>query len=230
MTFLEAQKELCRRLNISFEDINNNPLFSLEDIKAWINLAVKRAWDYARWIFSEEAVYTQTSSEEYYDYPENFVSDSIRILKVEQDDGKMAIYEKITFDDYQKYREEYPDGKDKVFSDYQRFYFINPNTFSGAGKRIEIWGKKRAPKLVNDDDLLPFSPDSKDEENSGNEAIVKLAYSIALGSEKKKDKTRAVIEEKEAYAMLDVIATRELGEQAQYKTKNREFFEIPRFF
>jgi len=229
MDFEESQKELCRKLNIDFVDIANNPTFSSDDLKAWINLAIQRAWDYARWIFSEEAVYTQTTSEEYYDYPDKFLSDSIRILKVEQDDGEMATYKKINFQDYQKYLEEEPDGEDLVFSDYRRFYFINPNTFS-AGKKIEIWGKKRATKLVNNADLLPFSPDTDDEENSGNEAIVKLAYSIALGSDKKKDKKRGQAEEAEAYAMLRIIATREQEEQAQYQSKDRPFFDVPQLF
>lgn len=229
MTFLEALKELCSKLNIDFADIGNNPLFSLDELKRWINLAIQRAWDYARWIFSEKAVYTQATNSEYYDYPDDFISDSINILKVEQKDGEMVTYKKINFQDYQKYREEHPDGEDKVFSDFRRFYFINPNTFS-AGKKIEIWGKKRAKKLVNDNDLLPFSPDTDDEENSGNEAIVKFAFAFALASEKMKEPVRAAREKAEAYDILAIIAEREKEEQAQYQTKDRPFFEVPNFF
>jgi len=229
MQFLEAQKELCSKLNIDFADIANNPVFSLDEIKNWLNLAIQRAWDYARWIFSEKAVYTQTTTAEYYDYPNEFISDSIHILKVGDENGDMKTYKKITFEDYQKYREEEPDGTDKVFSDFHRFYFINPNTFSGAGKKIEIWGKKRAKKLTGDTDLLPFSPDIDDEENSGNEAIVRLAYSIALATDKKKDPARAAREETTTYQMLEIIAKREREEQPRYQTKDRSLFDIPRF-
>jgi len=230
MTYSEAQKELCSRLNIDYSDIANNPVFSLDEIKRWINLAIQRAWDYARWIFSEKAVYTQTSTSEYYDYPDEFISDSITILKVEDENGKMKTYKKITFEDYQKYREENEDGTNKVFSDFRRFYFINPNAFDKVvGRKIEIWGKKRAKKLTADTDLLPFSPDTDDEENSGNEAIVKLAYAIALASEKKREPARAAREEAEAYAILEIIAKREREEQARYQTKDRPLFRVPRF-
>lgn len=226
MIFSEGQKELCRKLNLDYDDVvaGLNELFKLDDIKAWINLAIQRAWDYARWIFSEEAKFTTATESEYYDYPDDFISDSIFILKV---DGKS--YDKKRFENYQKYLEDNPNGEDLVFSDYRRSYFINPNTFS-AGKKIEIWGKKRATKLTGDDDLLPFSPDTDDEENSGNEAIIRIAYSIALASDKKKDPVRSAKEETSAYQMLEIIAKREREEQAQYQTKDRPFFDVPRFF
>ena len=232
MTFLEAQKALCRKLNIDFNDITNNDLFSLEDIKEWINLGALKSWDYHRWIFSEKAVYTQTAeSKEYYDYPDEFVSDSLTILKVEDENGKMKTYQKIRFEDYQKYLEENEDGNDKVFSDFKRFYFINLNAYGNAGgRKIELWGKIRAPKLVDDTDLLPFSPDTDNEENSGNEAIVRLAYSIALSSEKMKQSNRSSAEEKEAYTMLGVIAGKERTSQAQYQSKDRPFFNVPQLF
>ena len=232
MTYKESIQETCRKLNIDYNDVaaGLNELFKLDDLKSWINLAAQRAWDFHKWIFSEEAVYSQTSSEEYYDYPDNFVSDSIFLLKVEQADGKMETYGKKRYEDYMKYREDYSDGEDKIFSDYRRYYFINPNTFSGAGRKIEIWGKKKAIKLLDDADLLPFSPDTDDEENSGNEAIVKIAYAIALASDKKKDPSKAAREEADAYTMLKIIADKEKEEQIRYQVKNRPLFDIPQFF
>lgn len=228
MTYRESQEILSSKLNIDFSDIANNPVFSLAELRIWINLATQRAWDFARWIFSEEAVFTRTTASEYYDYPVNFISDSIHILKIGEA-NKLKTCKKIRFEDYQKYRENYPNGKDLIFSDFKRFYFINPNIFS-INENIEVWGKRRARKLVADNDLLPFSPDTDNEENSGNEAIVKLAYAMALSSDKKKDKRRAQVEEKEAYAILSIIANREQEEQVQYQVKDTPFLNVPRFF
>ena len=113
MTFLESQQELARRLNADFTAITNgtHDLLALTDLKSWINLAILRVWDYARWIFTEDAVYTETTidaetAEEYYDYPDNWISDSIFLLRVENKEGKMKIYDKIRYEDFIKYLEE----------------------------------------------------------------------------------------------------------------------------
>ena len=164
------------------------------------------------------------TGQDYYDYPNNFISDSIFILQVNH-----KAYDKKRFEDYQKYIAESVDGKDLIYSDYNRFFFINPRTLAHNDK-ITIWGKKRVPKLINSSDLLPFSPDANHEENSGNEAIVRIAYGIALSSDKKKEPARGTQEEQIAYQMLEIIARREREEQVQYQVKNRPFFDVPNFF
>ena len=78
MQFLEAKKELARKLNISWENIRSGTedLFNWDDIDSWINLSVMEAWDYADWIFKEKA-YTSTTvaSQEDYDYPDDFAAE-----------------------------------------------------------------------------------------------------------------------------------------------------------
>jgi hypothetical protein len=37
MTFLEAKKELCKKLNISYDDIDLNDLFTETDLEEYIN-------------------------------------------------------------------------------------------------------------------------------------------------------------------------------------------------
>lgn len=233
MNFTESIQEVCRKLNISYSAVagGTDDLFAIGDFKSWLNLAVQRAWDYARWIFSEKAVYTQTAQDQdYYDYPADFISDSIHILKVENQDGKMETYKKIRFEDYQRYREEQAEGKDKIFTDFKRFYFINPKAFTGVvARKIEIWGKKRALILINDTDLLPFSPETDNEENSGNLSIVLLAYAMALDSDKKKDVNKALIMERKALEILETIAKREQEEQTSYRGKDNPMFSVPKF-
>ena len=231
MTFLEAIQSLCDKLDISYTNIASNDLFTLDELKSAINQAIQRVWDYTRWSSSEGCKYTQTASgSEYYDYPDDFISGSIRILKVQQPDGTMKEYTKLNFKSYQKYLEEDPTGKELYFSSYKRFFFINPNTFTGAGLTIEIWGKERASKLTADADLMPFSPDTDDEENSGNEATVKMAYSIILSGNKKKEKAQAKSEENEAYSMLKLIGSREEEDKSSEQAKNAPRFIKQRLF
>lgn len=229
MTHQEGLTELSNRLNISYTNLSTNDLYSTIMLSGWLNLAVQRAWDYAAWAFSEKAEYTTTvASQEYYDYPDDFISDSIMFLKVLDDEGDMKTYDKIRYEDYMKYREDNDEGEEKLWSSYRRFYFINPLSFdNAAGRTIEIWGRERAPRLNLLGDKLPFSPDSDNYEDSGNEAIIKLAYSIALASDKKKDTARSKTEEAGAYAILDVLAKRESGEQSKYQTLNTPMWDNP---
>jgi len=221
-TFLSSQEELCRRLGIRYDTIAQNGLFSLEDIKAYINSANSIAWNYYPWAIAEKASYTTATASEYYDYPDEFMSDSIFILKVEQDDGDMDRYELLRFRDYEKYRQDFEDGEDKVASSWARKYFINPNSEIASGNKIEIWGRLKPTKLTADADAMPFSPNG--EMSDGNEAIIKIAFSIALESDKKRDASRGKSEKTEAYQMLEVLAERERKGQQKYHTKNTPLF------
>ena len=234
MTLLEAKQELCRKLNISLENIESDTedLFDEEDLQSWINLSVMEAWDYADWIFKEKA-YTSTTvaSQEDYDYPDDFISDSIYLLRVADTNAKLKTYKKIRYLDYMKYREENDTGKEKLWSDHRRFFFINPKAWDSAASRsIELWGKMRADNLVDSTASLPFSPDSDNEENSGNQAIVQLAFAKALASEKKKQPQRAQAERSEALQKLEIIAKRERESQADYEVYDTTFFKHQNLF
>ena len=235
MTLLESKEELCRKLNISWEDIRagTDDLFNWNDIESWINLAILEVWDYASWIFKEKA-YTVTggtvADQEYYDYPEDFIADSIFLLRVEDSAGDMKTYKKIRYLDYIKYREEDETGEEKLWADHNRYYFINPEAWDTASRDIEIWGLMRADELTASTSLLPFSTNTDAEENSGNHAIVKLAYSIALASEKKRDYNKATGVRTEAYQTIELLAKRERESQADYEVYERPFFEYKKLF
>jgi len=237
MTLQELKEETCRRLNISFDDVRagTEDLIKWNDLQSWANLAVLRVWDYARWTFSEKAYTTSTVANtaalgagEYYDYPNDFQPDSIELLRVTGSDGKYDTYKKIRYLDYIKYREENENGDEKLWTDHNRYYFVNPKAWSSvAGRTIEVHGKIRATNLTDSTAALPFSPDSDNEENSGNEAIVKIAKAYALESEKYKNYKQAQIEKQDAFAILDSLKKREEEEQVTYQTQDRPLFDSP---
>ena len=234
MTFEESKRELSRKLNINYEDIRagTEDLFVWDDLEGWVNMACLEAWDYHDWIFKEKA-YTTTSvaSQEYYDYPADFVSDSIFLLRVADSDGDMETYRKIRYTDYMKYREENTTGQEKLWADHRRWYFPNPKAYSDAASRsIEIWGLLRFTEMSASTTALPFSPDAEGSENSGNHAIVKLAYAMALDSEKKKEHAKAERIRMEAYQTFEILAKKEKEAQADYEVYERPFFEYKKLF
>jgi len=227
MTFQEAQQNLTYKLGISYTNLNSNDLITSIMVRDWLNMAGLQAWDYARWPFAEKVYTTASTGAEYYDYPDDFYENSIYILRATDADGNYQIYEPTRYPDYLKYRSDYTAGTDKIWATHRRFYFVNPYACP-TGRTIEITGRQRYTVLSEDSSLMAFSPDSDNEENSGNQAIVKLAYAIALASEKINNPQKALIEEKGAYQMLDIIYAKYQGDKSIYQTKNNPLFKYRR--
>lgn len=228
MTFLEAKQHLARKLNIDYADIANNDLFDDTDLEIYIQLGIQKAWDYKPWDFTEGSK-TATMVQDiidagYVDYPNDFQSGSVYLLKIA---GKE--YKKLLFQDYLKFFEDYPEARDRYFSEQNRFLFINPFSFS-VGETFDVYGKLMPPIVVDDTDLLPFSPDSDNYEHSGNEAIVLFAYSEALASEKLKNQSGATTEREKAYQILNVLWKPFEEARSLLQSKNRPFFQVPDFF
>jgi hypothetical protein len=228
MTFLEAQQALSRKLNIDFTDIANNDLFSLADLKEWIQFATHRVWDYKPWDFTEGAKKVTTANPSYtngyYDYPQDFASGSTYLLKVADKE-----YKKLLFQDYLKYKEDYPDEDKKYWAEHKRFVFVNSKAYA-VGDELCLFGKLKAPTLSADADLLPFSPDTDNQEYSGNQAIITLAYSEALDSEKLKNPAKAAAEEAKALRILDALWKPFAESRSLQQSKNRPFFDVPDYF
>jgi hypothetical protein len=231
MTFLEAQTYLIEnKLNGDYDELlaGTNSLFSLAVIKTAIQLASKRAWDYRAWPFSKEVLkltYVPPVSGEYYeDYPNTYADEAIEKLKVNG-----LEWGKRNFDDYQLWLANNPTSTQKIWSTYKRFWFANKNALT-ASDEIAIDGKLKAPSLSADADLLPFSPDFDDNEDSGNHAIVRLAFADLMASEKKKEYQLATTEEKAAFGMLDVLWAPMAERKAREQSQDRPFFDVPDFF
>jgi hypothetical protein len=225
MQLSEAKQHLSRKLDIDYADIANNDLFTDTDLGEFIKLGVIKAWDYKPWDFTEGSKTATTVSDMltsgYADYPTDFQSGSIYLLKIDGEE-----YKKVLFQDYLKFQEDDPDSTERIWSEQKRFVFINPNAYS-AGEAMDLYGKLMPPILSQTTDLLPFSPDSDNYEHSGNEAIVLLAYSEALASEKKKNPSQSEIERGKAYQILDLLWKPFADARSYLQTKNRPFFNVP---
>lgn len=118
---------------------------------------------------------------------------------------------------------------DAIWAEYKRNIFINKNAYS-IGSEINVWGKFRATVLSGANDPLPFSPDTDTQENSGNKAIVRLAYAEVLNSEKKKNPNQGMLEEKRALDMLAALWA-PMGQRRSFEqNKDRPFFNVPDLF
>jgi hypothetical protein len=233
MQLSEAEIALCRELNTSVADVlaGTNQLFSQSDIDGYINDGAKRAWDYKPWTFSEKTYMLTIPSGfiGYIDYPNTFGDESVFRLEVPAQNGGTAEFKKVLFADYQKWFSDNPTDTSNIWTEHERFIFINPNAVT-VGQEVDISGKLRAPTLVNPTDLLPFSPTTDNQESSGNKAIILLAYADALASEKKGNTVGAKDQEARAMMLLDTV-WKPIGElRAQKASQNRPFFNTTDMF
>jgi hypothetical protein len=228
MNLQTAEKEICSKLNIDYATLNQNDLFTSTQIRGWINLGILESWDYFDWAFTEvrDRSLTTVAGQDEYAYPNDIVSNSVRFLRVYNSDGIYEVYTKVNFEEFLHYLEDNEDGEDKIWSDHNRTLYINHNAFD-ASMTIEFYAKKRATQVEADSSLLPFSPDSDAYEDSGNHAVVRLAYSYALESEKKKDPNKAQAERTLAYATLQHLADKEQKAQATYQPIDKPLFDNP---
>lgn len=223
MIFQEMQNELQARLSIS----SVNTFWTADMIKSWLNQANRWACMYKKWPFTEGVKYIESiANQEYYSYPseENSVTEtSFRtdtISRLEVDDES---YDKVRYNAFKKIVEEDTAKEKRVFTDYKRFYFIHP-IIETSGKIITIWGQEKPKKLVDYSDITPFA----EGEEMGEEAIIKKALSIAL--QKARKYTEAAVQRDEAKLLLEEIWTRIQEEQASYKSKDVQFFDVPKLF
>jgi hypothetical protein len=228
LTLLEAKTLLCLKLDINLATISSNDLFSDSELTSAIDLANKRAWDYRRWPFTVDvlklAYETPASGEYYVDYPNNFADESIYLLLVND-----AEWSKRNFADYKKWFSDNPTATEHYWSNLKRQWFANKNALV-EGDEIALFGKLKAPALSLSTDLLAFSPDMDNNEDSGNEAVVKFAFATLLGSEKKKQYNQALQEQKEALAILDMLWAPMKERESREQSINRPFFDVPNFF
>jgi len=224
LTFQEAKQQLSLKLDINYSDIANNGLFADADLGLLINSAIQDAWDYKPWPFTQKAKTATTLSTPYYDYPQDLMLGSAYLVEVTGNE-----YKKIQYEDYAKWFKDNPTATDRIWSEWESFIFINQNAYT-VGDTLDIYGKKIAPQMANPTDLLPFTPISDSYEYSGNNAIVGLAFSEALASDKKNNPQQSVIEAKKAYNTLDLLWKPFADQKATLQSKNRPMFTPPDFY
>lgn len=231
MTLLEAKQALARMLDIDYTNISLNDVFSDTDLLEYINEGCKQAWSLARWSFSEASktwtLVTQDVTDGYVNLPEDIMPSSIFSVWI---DGEEA--ERRDLISLRRYLEANPSGTKLIFAIYKNNLYFNTNSISD-GVVVDAYGKKRFVPFTSASattDLLPFSTGADLFEDSGNNAIVRLAYAEALGSEKKKNYAQAEVERKKAFAILTPLAEETKEDRANEQLESKPMFDVPDFF
>lgn len=228
MTNLEAKQALARKLNIDYADIANNDLITETDIQDWVNQGAMQAYDADFWDFAEHSKTATLAGSDitagYVSYPQDIAPSSIYYLTINAKE-----YNKKNFVSFKKLFENDSANTEKIWAEHKRLIFFNTNVAS-SGHVIDIYGKRAFRRLSADGDLLPFSPDTDNEEYSGNQACILFAYAEALGSEKKKNPSGAEVERKKAREILAILSGQLKQGRASEQSKDRPMFDVPDFF
>jgi hypothetical protein len=169
------------------------------------------------WAQTEDAVTRDSEAgQEWYNYPENMKQDTIKELMYNGE-----YYEKINYRDYLRYKQdEGVNATDKIFTDFQNKYFINPTPTSAISAGISLWGQTIPADMVNTTDATPFSNDPD---------IEQIIYDLSLADCYKKGRgsmfERGRAMEMDALQKLEVIKKKVVFRQASYKTKNNSMFK-----
>ena len=179
----------------------------------WVREAHTWASSRYKWPFTEARVSTtfvEDSADNGRDFPEGWKADSIRFLQV---GGKR--FNKLNFQNYLKFREDFPSDGKKVFSDYGRLYFINPNA-DVSGTTV-FWGQYQP--IIDPTDLTAVTVFSTFDEE-GNEAIVEKMTSYLKRREHIVQE--AELHDQRATLKLDEIWNRIKDEQFAYQNVEDE--------
>lgn len=153
-TFLELQTATYDSLN---QD-SSSPLFSLTKIKSAINRAYLKIGGMYLWAKLRDAQKTSTQSGvDYYDYPDNWVPDSMRKLEV---DG-VDYGEPLNLKDYQyEIENDRPLALDRMWASDGTVFFVYPTPTATGNNNISIYGYKTVETLSADGDITIFSYNS----------------------------------------------------------------------
>jgi hypothetical protein len=213
-TFADLKSELQKRLMSS----SSSSSFSDTRLGELINSAYRWAASLFPWDDLKRAKETVTvANQEYYDYPEEFQTNSVFRLTV---DGEA--YKKISFPTYLEYKDNNESSTDKLFSEYGRQLFIYP-TPTQAGLSIVIWGIIQPAKLISGSDKTFFY----NFDISANEAIVNKALSTALLSI---DPSKSAQLKQEAFEILSIIWNDMKQRDSYSQPQDKAFFEVNDFY
>lgn len=130
-------------------------------LKSWFKEAHVWGAGFKKWPMTEGRVSTTFTGAEEWSF-EGYKTDSFRILQI----GGNRL-QKLNFEDYQIMREETPESSDRVFSDFGRVVFINPN--ADVSGTLVAYGQYQPYIDITDENGLTIFSDFDEE---GNEALV----------------------------------------------------------
>jgi len=211
-TITDLQDEILVRLE---KGTATSGLYTDTILNDWINQSHRWASGYRPWPWTEGKVSTTLAldDQDAQNYPEAWKSDSIRIVQI---GGKR--YQKLNFEDWLIFREDRPDDDERVYSDFSRRLFINPNEASGT---LTVYGQFTPARIdVTDNTALTIFSNNEDE---GNEAM--LFEMLAYAKTREGKPKEAEYWHRRAIELLDSIWTRISQEQFGYHSKNRGMFK-----
>lgn len=215
-TYTDLQNELLSRLMAS----GNSTLYTTTRIQSLIKDAYMWATTLYQWPVLEKAKTSHTiANDYYYDYPAEFRTDSI--IRVIIDDKE---YNRKAFEDFLDYRDENSTDTDtRIFADYGRQVFVFPTPTVTGSNNLDVWGCIQATQLVSGTDDTIFTH----HDESGNEAIVKKALSVAWA---KTNKQLSVQEENEAKDILATIWKKIAERQQRDQRLDHPIFNVSDMF
>ena len=212
-TIGDIQTEFLVRNNLTTTD----SFVTDATLTGWTKEAHVYCAGFKKWPFTEGRVSTTfaslVTSEDGYlvgEYPEGWKADSIRLLTI---GGKRV--DKKNFYKFQKYIEDNPSDNERIYTDYNRRYYVNPNIdLSGT---VTAWGQYTpAPDYSIPASYTVFS--NNDEE--GNEAIVEKMTAYLKRREHLPQE--AELHDKRASDKLAEIWVKVGDEQAMYQDTDGE--------
>jgi len=210
---LEA--ELVSRLQVA----SNSTLYPSARITSIIKQSYIWATQLVIWHDLVRSRCTSTvAGNEYYDYPENFRSESIIRLTI---DGEP--YKRYNFEDYLAFKKRNPDSNRKIFASFGRQFFISPTPQSTGTDNLLVWGAIQADPLINSSDVSIFSYNKEE----ANEAVIKKGMSIALV---RSDPAVAKQEEQDAIALLLKLSSDEQKNTQRNQRLAHPMMSVPDFF
>src|SRR3990167_3495978 len=222
-SFLQLIQATQSDLNID----DNSTLFPLTTVKLALNRSYRKAGGLFLWPETEDARKTSTQvSQEYYDYPDNWVPDSMYRLEVddvqygEGDDGSPLV-----FSDYLSWRADTDNANStkKKWSSQWRRYFIYPVPTTLGSNNISIWGHKVVAELSANSDITIFSYSMP----HCNDAIVQEAVAILKAKAEKESSSQ--FRSLEAKTILTIAWDKIKKSQSKYE-KNLPFLDVPDYF
>lgn len=210
MELLELETETLERLSAS----TSTQYITKTMVDRWLNMSMHWALSFKKWPMLESSGSDLIDSTGTYPYPTGMKTKSCFLITV---GGKRFV--KIRYEDYLKYKEDYPTGTDRVWAEYDRNTFINGNACS-VGDAVIFYGIIKVSNLSGATDKTPFA----DAEDAGDEAIIRKAY--AMGLQRYGDDQNLVLsEEKAAADILNMVYDRIRESAPREFLKNTKMFK-----
>lgn len=216
---MDTRSDLEQELLSQLQAADNSSLYSASRLTQLIKNAYIWATNLFIWNDLVRAKCTGTiAGNDYYDYPDEFRSDTIIRLEI---DG--VPYEQINYEDLLDFKRNNPNSDEKLFANFGRQVFVYPTPTTNGTNNMVLWGAIQADDLVNSTDVTIFSGNKE----SANESIVRKAFSVAI---KRTDKATSKEEEKAAIDELTRLNLIESKGRQRQRRKQHPRFIVPDFF